>query len=88
MCFNLLVALPLLTIFGLALAFRRLRAGDRASGGTVLFAALMIIYVAMVGNMLEVGENNRFRFPTEFFYWAFFVLALQAGYRRVRRVKA
>jgi hypothetical protein len=54
----------------------------------VLFAALMIIYVAMVGNMLEVGENNRFRFPTEFFYWAFFVLALQAGYRRVRRVKA
>jgi hypothetical protein len=29
---------------------------------TVLYLLLNVLYVALVGNALEVGENNRFRF--------------------------
>ncbi len=31
----------------------------------VLFLCFNIGYVAFVGNLLEVGENNRFRFTTD-----------------------
>lgn len=39
--------------------------GDRALGATLWFVAFTIVYVALVGNALELGENNRFRFMIE-----------------------
>lgn len=41
------------------------RGRDPALGATLLFAAGTIVYVAVVGNALEIGENNRFRFLVE-----------------------
>jgi len=38
---------------------------DAAAGATLLFVAGTAIYVAVVGNAFEIGENNRFRFLIE-----------------------
>ncbi|MFP4058826.1 MAG: hypothetical protein ACLF0G_18305 [Candidatus Brocadiia bacterium] len=60
----LVVACPVLTVYGLVVGFRALRRGGegRALGLTVLFACVTIVYVTVVGNALEVGENHRNRF--------------------------
>ena len=47
--------------FGLWVAMKRLRPGASAADVTVAFAALTILYVLVVGNLAEVGENFRFR---------------------------
>ena len=47
--------------FGLWVAARRLRPGASAADVTIAFAALTILYVLVVGNLAEVGENFRFR---------------------------
>jgi hypothetical protein len=39
--------------------------GDRAVGAALGFIAFTTVYVAFVGNALELGENNRFRFMIE-----------------------
>jgi len=44
--------------------------GDRALGATLLFVAGTVAYVSLVGNSLELGENNRFRFMIEPFLFA------------------
>lgn len=65
---GLLAGIPLLVGYGLWLTWR----GDPARGATdlarravIAYACLNVVYVAAVGNSLEVGENNRFRFVTE-----------------------
>jgi hypothetical protein len=60
---SLLVGLPLLFFASLRLAARdRLPHGDRA---VVLYMCFNIVWVAVVANSIEVGENNRFRFATD-----------------------
>lgn len=47
---------------------------DRRDAATILFLAGTILWVMLVGNLLEVGENNRFRFlvtPAMFVLGAF-----------------
>jgi hypothetical protein len=34
-----------------------------AEGATLLFLATNILYVALVSNLFEYGENNRIRYP-------------------------
>ncbi|MBI4013313.1 MAG: hypothetical protein HY359_13425 [Candidatus Rokubacteria bacterium] len=65
---GLLAGIPLLVGYGLW----RARAGDAAGDATerarravIAYACLNVVYVAVVGNAFEVGENNRFRFVTE-----------------------
>ena len=65
---GLLAGIPLLVGYGLW----RARAGDAAGNATerarravIAYACLNVVYVAVVGNAFEVGENNRFRFVTE-----------------------
>ena len=42
---------------------------------------VLIAYVAVVGNLLELGENNRFRFETDAFSAALLGLAIDAALR-------
>lgn len=59
----LLVVVPLLFLNGLRLGIVSLvRGEDNAFAFTVLFLCLIVGYVTVVGNSLEIGENNRFRF--------------------------
>jgi len=66
----LLAGLPVLVAYGLAkgLGRRGPRAMDRDERMLVLYLCLNILYVALAGNLLETGENNRFRFVTDAFY--------------------
>lgn len=74
-------------LVALALALRR----GRARSATLLFCALTIVFIAAVGNSLELGENQRFRFLSEPLTWVLValvvdraLLALRAAARRVR----
>lgn len=78
-------------IAAVAIAWRRRR--ERVTSATLLYCALTIVFVAVVGNSLEVGENNRFRFLSEPLTWVLVTLvvdralaSLGRGARRVRHV--
>jgi hypothetical protein len=61
---GLLLGLPFLVVYALWLA-RRGADLSRAQRFTLLFLAANILYVALLGNLMEMGENNRFRFATD-----------------------
>ncbi len=64
----LLLGLPLLLIFALGLSLRRGSKGqgqDRNQRIVTLYLCGTIAFVAFVGNLFELGENNRFRFTTD-----------------------
>ncbi len=69
------VATVLALLVALRLAWRRRRA--RAESATLLFSAMTIVFVGLVGNSLEVGENNRFRFLSEPLTWVLVTLMLE-----------
>ncbi len=52
-----------------------------ASEATLMFAGLTLIYVSLVGNAFELGENNRFRYIVEPLFWIYIVASLS----RLRR---
>src|SRR5262245_36694721 len=63
----------------LLLAWRGRR---RPEGATILFCVGTAAWVAIVGNLFEIGENNRFRFLSEPLAWALCGLVLdRAGGR-------
>ena len=86
----LLLGLPLLLGYGLMLSLRtraKSRPLDREQRILVLYLCFNIIYVAVVGNMLELGENSRFRFLTDPFYIVLLGLFIQFFVRtRLSRV--
>jgi hypothetical protein len=63
---------------------RDLRAahGHRARGATLLFMSTTVLWVACVGNALEMRENNRFRFMIEPMIVGMLAVALEHGLRR------
>jgi len=73
--------------YGLVAGVREtfIQGGDRARGVCLLYIAGTALYVAVVGNALELRENNRFRFLVEPFVLA---LILSAGQRGVARIRA
>lgn len=78
---GLVLALPMAWLYGLWLAF----GSERRSGvrPLVLYLCFNIAWVALVGNTLEVGENNRFRFVTDPLSIALFAVLLQRGAERL-----
>ncbi len=80
LCVFLLIGLPWLLWRGVHLGWR----GDprlpltRAQRLLILWACGTILYVALVGNCLDAGENNRFRFATDPLYLLLLGLVIQA----------
>jgi hypothetical protein len=66
-CLFLWLGLPLLIAYGIRIGMGRGPGRDFApeQRAGVLFLCGNILYVAVVGNMFENGENNRFRFATD-----------------------
>jgi hypothetical protein len=71
--------------FGLWVAARRLRPGADSATVTIAFAGLTILYVTLVGNLAEVGENFRFRFVLDPLAIALVAVAIQRLVRRFSR---
>jgi hypothetical protein len=61
------LGLPLVLAYGVICALGRSggRGLDRSQRIALGFLCFNIAYVALVGNLLELGENNRFRFETD-----------------------
>jgi hypothetical protein len=57
---------------------------DIPRAATLVFMAFTILFVTVVTNMLEVGENNRFRFNVEPYLFAAVGMAVSALYTRLR----
>lgn len=68
------LGIPLLIVYALAAAGRSRLASGR--GRLLAFLALTILYTALVGNALEVWENQRFRFYVDPFLAALLASAL------------
>ena len=82
----LIVGLPLVFALGIAGALGRGpgRGLDRPPRMLLWFLCFNIAYVALVGNFVELGENNRFRFETDPFSVCLLGLTVDAA-RRYRR---
>ena len=71
--------------YGLVLALRALRRKpmDAPLALTVVFLWINIVYVTLVGNSFEVGENNRFRVMIDPFMTVMVALFLNEGIRKM-----
>ncbi len=85
----LVLGLPLLVVCGIRLALRG-HSGDLCLGSDqrvlLLYLCANIIYVALVGNAFEVGENHRLRFATDPLYAVLLGLVLEQLRRGRQRV--
>jgi hypothetical protein len=83
---GLAVGIPLLLGYGLLVLLRPARGerGEAPFRGTLLFIWSTAVYVMLVGNALEIGENNRFRFETDPFFMVLLGLLLTDLWRRLR----
>jgi hypothetical protein len=83
----LFMGLPALFVFGARLVFSRKPSRELAPEQwvAVAFICLTIFYSAFVGNLLEAGENNRFRFETDPLSLALFGLMLSRALHRRKR---
>lgn len=76
------IAIALVVVpISLLLAWRGRR---RPEGATILFCLGTTAWVAVVGNLFEIGENNRFRFLSEPLAWALCALVLDRCVERLR----
>ena len=84
------LGIPLLLIYGLHLIRRRggRNALDPAARAVLAFALLTAAYVAVVGNSLEVWENQRFRFYTDPLLAVMLALAVENLGARLRQGRA
>lgn len=82
-----MLVFPLVVLWGLYRGVRALGEGPerRAFAVTVLFLALNIVFVTVVGNLVETGENNRFRFDIDMAYMTLFGVLLSDLVGRLRR---
>jgi hypothetical protein len=59
-----------------AWAIVRRRNVDRPRAATIAFLGLTVLYVTVLSNAAEIGENNRIRFETDPVMWVLFVVLL------------
>jgi hypothetical protein len=83
---GLAVGIPVLLCYGLAPLIRpgSGRRTEAAFRGTLLFMWSTAVYVMLVGNALEIGENNRFRFETDPVFVVLLGLLLTDLWQRLR----
>src|SRR5262249_12096812 len=83
--FFLVAAYVLALVTGIAVTARRLRRGAGPATVAIAVATLTILYVGVVGNFSEVGENFRFRLVVDPLALALCAYAVQRLWaRRVR----
>lgn len=72
-------------IYGLFVAWGVLRGTNRDRSGCIilLYMWFTVVYVAVLGNLTELGENNRFRFTTEPFALILLVAAVKDAVSRL-----
>ena len=78
----ILLAMPLLLWLGVRRLRVAARIGDDAAAGTLAFIIATVVYLVLVGTMLSIGENQRYRFMTEPFL---FILGAAARLPRTPR---
>jgi len=86
-CFFLLFWCPFLVIYSVKVVLKPNPQDSELSRNrriTILYICFSIVYVAMIGNSFEIGENNRFRFMTDPLYLVLFGLFFQ--YFVIRRL--
>lgn len=64
----LLLGLPMIMIYAISLIYRKTSPLNQHQKIILLYLWVTILYVAVLGNTFEFGENNRFRFMTDPFY--------------------
>ena len=70
----LMLGIPLLLYYGMR---RYRRSSDPVERPVLLYILGTVLFVMLVGNLADCGENNRFRFLTDFMYVFLSGLALQ-----------
>jgi hypothetical protein len=82
---GLVVGLPLVFGFGVWASLAASSGLERRPRIVVAFLCFNVAWVALVGNLLELGENNRFRFETDALSVALFGLLLQRARTKLRQ---
>jgi hypothetical protein len=65
--------------------FQFLRKGD-SSGLALIFMTMTVLYVALVGNAVEYGENNRFRAETDPLIFVLGIILCKHGWSCIKKI--
>ena len=70
-------------LYSLVVTWKCLRSGSRPDPLCVVSAFMLctILYVAVVGNTMEIGENNRFRYMVDPLFLVLLACSLTRGFR-------
>jgi hypothetical protein len=68
--------------YGVTAALGRAGALGRRERIVVGYLCFNVAWVALVGNFLELGENNRFRFETDPLSLVLLAVLIRSGWRR------
>ena len=83
----MVIGLPFLVLFSLRLTKNALSKAsvDLPFALTTLFLWTNVLYVSLIGNSLEYGENNRFRFTIDPFFIIMLGLFLTYGFKKIKQ---
>ena len=76
----LIIAIPFLFFYAIWYTVCQVRSEKSFTPRLILlsFITFNIVYITVIGNMLEMGENYRFRLMIDPYYFLFFALLLQS----------
>lgn len=66
--YSLLIALPILLIYGFYLVLKKFRERSLEFSALILFICLNIFFVGLFCNLIEIGESQRYRFCVDALY--------------------
>jgi len=72
-------------IFGVGAHLLRARRDGRVPSSGLLFMTATVVYCALLVNLLEVGENQRFRVTTDAAFWTAGIIMLREIFIQARR---
>ena len=84
----LVIGIPFLFIYSIVATIKAFlqKPLNPAYALTLLFLCINIVYVTLISNLIELGENYRFRFVIEPFFLTFLGLILEKGIQKLRAV--